>query len=1086
MSGLFMWTANRLERLAADLAGRIRVREADPFVPETIVVQSRGMERWLALEIARHNGIAANLKFPYPDTFLQKTLEAVLPEAPAEAALQRDAMTFGIFGLLASLAAAAPEFASIRAYLQGDAHGVRRLQLAQRIAHLFDQYLVFRPDMMLAWDAGQVPHDDRHGAWQALLWRGLAGGRTNRHRAELWRELLERLAQTSSLPRGLPRRVSVFGISYLPPFYLQALAALSQVMTVDLYQLNPCREYWADIVSRGEGRRLLRPLVQKPATLDDADFHLEEGNRLLASMGAQGRAFYRLIEDLNPATAEDFEANAERTLLAAIQNDILNLRNRSGETPWDSEGNGGDRSLQVQACHSPMREIEILYDHLLDLLNKDTELTPRDILVLTPDIDTYAPYIQAVFGAPEMESPRLPFSIADRSPLQNRPLVQAFLQLTTLKQSRFQASEILALLDLPAVKRRFELGEEDVRLVAEWVAATRIRWGMDSAAKARLGLPPSGENTWRAGLDRLLLGYALPAENETLFKGILPAKGVEGTRVEALGHLTRFVDRLVHWQTRLSRPRGLEDWSACLTALLDAFFSPGPQEEGDLILLRRLIADMRQSGAAAGLDEQVGVEVVRTWLKSRLEDERSGGGFISGGITFAALLPMRSIPAQLIGLVGMNQDLFPREDRPPGFDLMAERPRIGDRSRRNDDKYLFLEALISARRYLYISYVGYDLQDNAALPPSVLVSELLDYAAESHGRPAQDLVVHHRRQAFSPDYFAPDHPQLFSYSHQFRAAADSLATRQAATPPPGRFIEGALREWDDTFQTVDLETLGRALSHPCRFLLEKRLHLMLREDVVETIDREPFRLDPLERYELGQTLIETVLAGASAREALDKARAAGQLPHGPAGAMRFEEIYAEAEEIAAVVRTLRSAAAAEPLEVQVRLPPYTINGRLTSVFPGGQVLYRYARARGPDLIAAWLRHLVWCRQGGEGGTRRTTLVTRDGQRRIKELDQTDAHLKQLLTLYERAGHRPLPLFPRSSWDYAVLRIEKGYSAARALERVRAAWEPSFGWPGESSDPYIQHCYRDQDPLDDVFAATAEALYGPILQRTEKV
>ncbi len=1084
MPGLTLWTANHLERLAADLAGRIRRREeGDPFVPETVVIQSRGMERWLALEIARHNGIAANLKFPYPETFLQTMLETVLPGTPAEAALERGPLAFGIFALLPSMAAAAPEFAPIRAYLQSDANGVRRLQLAGQIAHLFDQYLVFRPEMMLAWDDGHVPRDDRHGAWQALLWQELARRRTGRHRAELWRELLGRLAQTPSLPPGLPRRVSVFGISYLPPFYLQALAALSRVLSVDLYQLNPCREYWADIVSREEGQRLLRPLR---TASHDADLHLEEGNRLLASLGAQGRAFYRLVEDFNPTTAEHFAANPPGTLLAALQNDILNLRNGPVDTPRPLARAGEDRSLQVQACHSPMREIEILYDHLLDLLNRDSDLAPRDILVLTPDIDTYAPYIQAVFGAPEKDRLGLPFSIADRNPLQNRPVIQAFLQLTRLKQSRFQASEILALLDLPAVRMRFDLSEEDMRLIAEWVAATRIRWGADGEAKTRLGLPPSGENTWQSGLDRLLMGYAVPAENERLFKGILPAGGVEGTRVEALGHLARFVDQLAHWQARLSQRQRLEDWSACLMALIDAFFSAESREEGDLLLLRRQIADMRQSGAAAGLEEALGIDVVRTWLEGRLADARSGGGFISGGITFAALLPMRSIPAKLVGLVGMNQDLFPREDRPPSFDLMAAQPRIGDRSRRNDDKYLFLEALISARRYLYISYVGYDLQDNALLPPSVLVSEVLDYADERYGRSARDLVVRHRRQPFSPAYFTSEHPHLFSYSHQFHEAAASLAARQSMPPRPEPFLDGVLSEWEDTFQTVDLETLARAIGHPCRFLLEKRLQLHLGENVVETADREAFQLDPLDRYRLGQEVIEMLLEGGAGREALAKARAAGRLPHGQAGELHFEAIYAEAEEMAALVRTLRSDTLAGNLAVQVRIPPYTLSGRLTSLFPAGQVLYRYARARGPDLLAAWVRHLVWCRHEGACGGRPTTLVTRDGLRRIDGVRQPDAHLKQLLTLYEQAGHAPVPLFPRSSWEYAVLRIEKGYAADRALERVRTAWVSSFGWPGESSDPYIQHCYRDTDPLGEAFAATAEAVYGPILQHTEKV
>lgn len=1086
MPGLYLRTANRLEPLAHTLAMRTRIRSEDPFAPAIVVIQSRGMERWLALQIARHTGIAANLAFPFPETFLRTMLEAVLPEAPEEPAFQREAMAFAIFARLARIADGAPEFAPIRSYLAGDASGVRRLQLAEQVAHLFDQYLVFRPDMILAWDEGRLDDRDPHQCWQALLWRDLTQGLAGHHRARLWQRMLESLEGRTSPPAGLPRRVSIFGISYLPPFYLQALAALSQVMSVDLYQLNPCREYWADIVSRGEEKRRRRLLPAAAGPPAAEDLHWEQGNRLLASMGAQGRAFHRLIGNFDPLTDEDFQDNDGHDLLAAVQDDILNLRNHPAAEDRRPSPGSPDPSIQIHACHSPMREIEVLNDHLLDRLNADSDLAPRDILVLTPDIDTYAPYIQSVFGAPEDEAQRLPFSIADRSPLQSRPVVEAFFQLLELKDARFPVSEVAALLDLPAVRSKFELDQDDVRLIGQWISETRIRWGLDAGARSRLGLPATDENTWQAGLDRLLLGYALPAEMEALFSGILPARGVEGSDAEALGHLVRLIDRLKDWQARTRQVRPMEAWSRLLPQLLDDFFSPGLPEENDLHLLRRQIGAMHTHSSAAGLREPVGIEVVRAYLKRRLADERSGAGFIAGGITFGALLPMRSIPAKVICLVGMNQDGFPREDRPAGFDLMAANPRLGDRSRRDDDKYLFLEALISARRCFYVSYVGYDIQDNTVLPPSVLVSELLDYVSEAYDRAGEDLVVHHRLQSFAPDYFTEHNPRLFSYSRQSRQSAAMLARARARGAEPEAFIGSALPDWDPAFHTVDLETLARALSHPCRFLLESRLQLRLHEYDRDDQDRESFQLAPLDRYTLGQDLIEALLSGTSDRSALQKARAAGRLPHGDPGQMSFEEVYAQAEEMAAAIRTFHAGGEADALTVQLRLPPYTLTGLLAPIFPSGLLHCRFSYLRGPDILAAWLRHLVWCRMAADDRSCVTTIVSRDGIRCIKGVERTDTLLDDLLALYHRAGHQPVAFFPRSSWDYAVMRFEKGYSVERALARIRAGWVRTFGWPGESEDPYIQYCFPAGDPLGDAFATLSEAVYGPIMQYSAKL
>ena len=855
-------------------------------------------------------------------------------------------------------------------------------------------------------------------------------------------------------------------------------------MTVDFYQMNPCREFWADIVSRGEEKRIRRPLRETRDLDAGDDLHLEEGNRLLASMGRQGRAFQRLIGDFDILSEDDFQSDPAETLLAAIQEDILHLRNQPLNGGGRMRGTVDDRSIQIHACHNPMREIEVLYDQLLDLLNTDARLGPRDILVLTPDIDRYAPFIQAVFGVPEDDGLRLPFSIADRGPVQNRPLVEAFFLLLDLKQSRFPASEIISLLEIPATRTRFDLSEDDVRLIGEWMAETRIRWGVDAASKAPWGLPPTDDNTWQAGLDRLLLGYAMPFETGILFKGILPAAGIEGGNADVLGRLVHFIETLKQWQQQSKQTLAPATWFPHLAQLVDTMFKPTASEEQDLRLIRRLIAEMRQSCAVAHLIEPVGIEVVRTHLKRRLEEERSGAGFISGGITFGALLPMRSIPAKVVCLVGMNQDVFPREDRPLGFDLMAADPRLGDRSRRSDDKYLFLEALVSARQCFYISYTGFDIQDNTSVPPSVLVSELIDAIVDAYHLDETELTTHHRLQAFSPAYFSGKDPRLFSYSRQSCDAARQVAALDSQSIDAPRFISSPLPEGDVGFRTVDIDRLVRAIAHPCRFLLEQRLLVRLHDAGTPEGDRESFALAPLDRYHIGQDLLKDVRRLPAASGALENARARGLLPHGDPGIMGFEEVYAEAGELFGAIQALLPGTAPETIPVQVQLAGFTITGRLENVFPKGQLCYRYNRTKGVDLIDAWVRHLLWCQMTPDSDSGSTILANRDGQRCFKKVADPDGPLRHLLSIYFRAAHEPLPFFPRSSWDYAQLRYEKAYSAEKALQTVRARWHQSFTRPGEGEDPYIRHCFHDAEPLDDAFVEITEAIFQPILQAVE--
>jgi exodeoxyribonuclease V gamma subunit len=639
------------------------------------------------------------------------------------------------------------------------------------------------------------------------------------------------------------------------------------------------------------------------------------------------------------------------------------------------------------------------------------------------------------------------------------------------------------------VHRAFDLSEDDLPLITRWIAATHIRWGLDAQSKSRWGLPPQEENTWQAGLDRLVLGYAFAPGSPQLFHGVLPAPEAETADAATIGRLVRFVEVLREWQMQSERSISWGEWYERLRQLIDTFFKPEPEnrkDESDLQLLRRLIVEMVQKAAAAQAKETVGLEVIRGYLNQRLGEERSGGGFMAGGITFAALLPMRSIPAKVICLLGMDQDVFPREDRPLGFDLMAAHPRLGDRSHRDDDKYLFLEALISARQFFYLSYIGYDIQDNTRRPPSVLVSELIDYIAEAYRLPASEIVTEHRLQRFSEAYFSGVQNGLFTYSRQACDAARSLARARQTGAATKEFINAPLPEWPPRFQTVAIETLGRVLIHPCRFLLEERLGVKLYDDQAQANDRECFSLDPLERFSLGQDVTRQLTTLPAIPNPLAIARAESRLPHGEPGRVSFDEIYSEAQDIAAAVRDFQNGCLPAILAVEDRLDSFTISGMLTSIFPSGQLYYRYGHMRGVDLVDAWLRHLLWCRASDRPSECKTLIINRDGRRRINPVDGAGTRLRDLLSIYHQAGHRPVPLFPRASWQYARLRFEKGLAAETALDRVRSQWDQSYAMPGEAEDPYIQNCFAHVEPLDETFVRMTEALYGPILEHSEPV
>ena len=722
-----------------------------PLLYEVIVVQSRGMARWVSMELARHNDICANCAFPFPNAFFKEIVQKTISDVPDEAFFDPVNMTFAIMKILPECHEL-PSFESIHRYLSEGTNHLKLYQISQKIADLFDQYLVFRPDMILQWEEGKEDH------WQANLWRKLSYGKEISHRAWLRRTLIQKIEKEPFNINNFPDRVSIFGISYLPPFYLDVFVEISRLTQVNFFIMNPCEAYWAEIVSDREIKKIQGQYSYERDTAET--LYLEMGNRLLASMGLLGKHFFSMISGLQCRTYEQFEAYDDQSILHKIQSDILQLKDRKTRDAYDL-----DASIQIHSCHSPMREIEILHDNLLAMFEESPELLPKDIVVMTPDIGSYAPFIQAVFDTQTDDTHRIPFTIADQNIKKEGRAIDGFMSILDLKKSRLGSLQVMKLLEFPGIKEKFDIAESDVEIIENWIRKTNIRWGQHSEHRHALGLPAFSENTWKAGIERLLLGYAMPGYDRRMFSKILPYDHIEGSEAKILGKLLEFLDQLFACVDSFNTPRTLRHWHSKLIEILEQFFAPDEETEREIQVLHKIIDSLPNAQDVSGFAHPVDIDVIRSYVDNLLEYEHFGTGFMTGGVTFCAMLPMRSIPFKVICLLGLNSDAFPRESKKLSFDLMAKNPKIGDRSRRNDDKYLFLEALISARNTLYISYVGQSIQDNSKIPPSVLVSQLMDYIKEGFGLSEDQVITYHKLQAFSPEYFKK-RSKLFSYSRE--------------------------------------------------------------------------------------------------------------------------------------------------------------------------------------------------------------------------------------------------------------------------------------------------------------------------------
>jgi exodeoxyribonuclease V gamma subunit len=1070
-----------------------------------------------------------------PGRFLWTAYRAVLGGAavPATSPFDKSRLVWRLLRLLPQHLDE-PAFAPLRALL-GESGDWRRLyRLAMQVADLFDQYQVFRADWLEDWEhRNDVLRDSvRHRIaelppaqrWQPRLWRLLLDDvpATQRasHRAGVHRRFMQYMQSPDLHPDALPRRVVVVGITSLPPQVLEALTALARYSQVLLLVTNPCRHYWADII---EDRELLlaehRRHANKPGLPPEPrfeDLHLH-ANPLLAAWGKQGRDFIRQLDAFDQPeryrerftsikrSIDLFREFGKDSLLHQVQQAVLELE-PAPSSPALRKPLPDTQSLHFHVAHSPQREVEILHDQLLALFEqaarKGQPLAPRDVMVMVPDIQAYAPHVQAVFGRIGSDDPRyLPYNVADQSGRRTSPLITALERLLNLTESRFTASDVLDLLDVPALRRRFNVTEDDLPTLRRWIAESGIRWGLDGRQKQAFGLPPDEQNSWRFGLRRMLLGYA--SGDGPSLNGIAPYPEIGGLDAELIGPLSQLLDTLERYWQLFTAPATPMQWGDHLRHLLrDCFDTRG--NEDDTIRVGRLedaLDNWLDACQEAGFSQAIPLSIVaEDWLQA-IDQHHLSQRFMGGAVNFGTLLPMRAIPFRVVCLLGMNDGDYPRRISPPDFDLMAVagQHRPGDRSRREDDRYLFLEALLSARDVLHISWVGHSVRDNSELPPSVLVGQLRDYLAAGWRLPndAQDdahsrqhlldaITTEHPLQAFSERYFDPA-STFFTYAAEWERARH--ATLQPETTP--------LPPWQTT-PVLDVRTLQRFLARPAACFYGERLKVHFESIDNGMADEEPFALDGLENHAATQTLLQCALmaddtnAEPALLDAALRLRQQGVVPVGGFGALAVEDI---GDDVHRIVRRWQASLAQWPERVPAQELRHAYgelavegwlddlrrgdDGTLVRLLPMAGKLCQGKAPRYDKLLQPWVLQVLANANGIDASSR---FLAADVTVVLKPMASHEAQslLNTWLDAWKEGMQKPLPIARLTA--FAWLQAERADKSP--ADAARSCYEGSDvpgAPPGEvNREPSLARMWRSFSALHAAGFEQWLPLYRPLL------
>ncbi|MGR6874794.1 exodeoxyribonuclease V subunit gamma [Pseudomonas sp. HK3] len=1081
---LYLYQSNKVERLLAQLVALLLEQDVAPLEHETIVVENPGLAHWLKMQLANSLGIAANLEFPMPSRFFWQVQRQLMPDLAQESVFNKDSLTWLIVESLQNEALMEQEaFQLLQSYLRANDSdtasdtALKYYRLATTIADLYDQYLVYRPDWIEHWQdqafeiEGEALTDHR---WQGILWHHLiekvkAKDLSDRHRGNMVTDFMAVLAQAGS--GELPKRVIFFGFTTLPKHQIDALQLLSQKMDVHLLTPNPCQFYWGDVMSETVQAKLRARNIQLPMA--------DAGNDLLASLGKLGQDFQRLLLEVPDIQEQSlFLESGAHNLLEHIQDQILNL-----QQPSDAIVLGDiDDSIQIVGCHSPMREIEVLHDHLLHVF-ENTTVAPQDVVVMIPDVASYAPFIDAVFNSQAFNT-RIPYSISDRPLQAEHPILNGFILLLGLPQSRLQFSDVITLLEIPAIYAAYDLAESDIPTLKQWLIDAGVRWGFDGESRAQIGLPNWQQNTWLYGFKRLLMGYAMNT-SEAVY-GIVPVPNVEGLDAALLGPLMAFVNHLHAFSVEAKNARKPEQWTPFIHDWLQRFFAPSDEELNVLEHVNVALENWVQGIQAVKFDQDIEHTVFADGLKVRLQQANGSQHFMVGKVNFCTLLPMRSIPFKVVAVLGLNDSEYPRSVIPNSLDLMRFKHRLGDRSRRNEDRYLFLEAILSARESLWLSYKSKNQNNDEAMTPSVVLAELLDYLSdgkasqnnEANNTAPQNLIKQHPLQPFNPIYYQKE-SRFFSFNQDWLGAIEE--TNNSALSDSA--IKDMVQPEHSNAQLNDdilLEQLIQFYQNPARFYLNQQLDISLYQYTEVVEDNEPFMLDGLTQFKIKQHVLQDHLYGSNT----SKRAAEGELAFGEIGQQHWQGLERQLQSMLNAYAPYKTAKLSVPLEVSIHLDDAfpRLLGWQYKIFDQYHVVLVPSKLKAKHLIQLMLEQACLSAMGYQKHSR---LICQDNMVSLLPMSADDAkqYLKNLMQIFLNATLKPLALLPETAWQL-VAPLKKGARTSQQ-DKAQSVFEGStgpFGVSGERDDLHVRRCFGDltdipQDTVNyahDLFAIWVES------------
>lgn len=1002
-------SSHTIYKLADKLADNLSKRIGDdPFSVQQVIVQNQDTARWLKLFLADKNDVCAQIEFILPAKWQYDMIRKVYPDLPRLLPSDIGPMTWSIYELLLH-----PETSNktgtVSEWLSRQKHQQKELSVfrfARQVASVFDQYLVYRPEMMLAWQNGESETGEE---WQSDLWRllnnqwkKLENNKLNLNKAELIYDICDAI-ESGKYPVKEP--LYLFNTGLLSSSVSNIVKALSAQSEIHIFSTN-CTG--SDTV--------LNILTD---TLGEEQRKL---NKLFESMGAQ--------TDFTPA-----EPDYGQTNLAKVKNAILSNDRIEALDP-------GDGSIRIHSCYHPVRELETLHQSLLGLFEGDPELKAEDVLIVTPDLSIYKPFIHGVFESGEEGLPQIPWYVADQKYYQSRDIYKTAETLLGLVDSRFETDAVMGFLSLESIRDRFGFSDYDLSLIQRWFSDNQVYWGLNSEHRVETGEPAEDIHTIDSALKRGWLGLMGGVNPGDLFNGELLYTGINsGEQQEVWASLSEILRKMDHLRKEVNHHKTISEWiewlNESLKGLIPEESARGESWEKFIKTGNQISEEMLVTGTKATIP----FTLFRNLFLMESESGKSGAAFFNRGVIFSSMVPVRSLPFKVIALLGLNDDLFPRKPVHPDFDLMTLHPLPGERNRRDEDKNLFLESIMAAEKVHYCSFIGRNARSDEEIPPSSILSGWISVLADASGTKEEEWVSNESLYIYS----SASEQQIAHYSK-----TDGEVSARIGKGESTGYAEAALVKPNSDKMMIDPVDIERFYNNPFKAFLTSGFGAKFGWDSDE---RNEFNNNNLETHILFQQVFGWLIEGKDEEHIAQLLLNSGSMPAGWPGIYQCDSLIESAKNAIEYITDKGFEPSYNNIDINSSLYDMVIRGTIKNYSKNSFLDISESNPSGKTLFNSWIRHLMLSlNDNNHTETNVIAGIKKEPKHyRFKSVENVKEILSDLLVGYKAGLETPLPFFPKTAYEYVSGLPDED----KAISDAGKNWRNDFSKFGEGEDVYIK-------------------------------